>query len=100
MTDTEKIIEDIVQAFDMEIDSIESSNIKHEIWSNNPPDPTDAIKRQKRSGKEYEEQRDALRRVLRRKLIPNTKKIAEQASLTLEKELQTIAKKMEKAFSK
>lgn len=68
---------------------IESDNIMFESMAGNTPSPADAYKRQKRMGKEYDEQRAILRRVLRRILPTDT---TPPDTKTMEKQLQPAAK--------
>ena len=89
MTDRDKMIDDIILAFDWEMGCIESDNIMFESMAGNTPSPADAYKRQKRMGKEYDEQRAILRRVLRRILPPDT---TPPDTKTMEKQLQPAAK--------
>ena len=96
MTDRDRMIDDIILAFDWEMGCIESDNIMFESMAGNTPSPADAYKRQKRIGKEYDEQRAILRRVLRRYLSEDTP----PDTKTMEKQLRPAAKEaMEKALA-
>lgn len=88
MTDRDRMIDDIILAFDREMGCIESDNIMFESMAGNTPSPADAYKRQKRIGKEYDEQRAILRRVLRRYLSEDTP----PDTKTMEKQLHPAAK--------
>ena len=97
MTDRDRMIDDIILAFDWEMGCIESDNIMFECMAGNTPSLTDAYKRQHRTGKEYDEQRAALRRVLRRLLPTNT---TPPDTKTMEKQLRPAAKEaVEKALA-
>ena len=96
MTDRDRMIDDIILAFDWEMGCIESDNIMFESMAGNTPSTADAYKRQKRIGKEYDEQRAILRRVLRRYLSEDTP----PDTKTMEKQLCPAAKEaMEKALA-
>ena len=104
MPDTNKLIDKIIFAFDMEMSSIESQNILLESWAGNSPSVAECVRRQNRQGKEYDEQRAALRRVLRRLLPentaqPDTEKIKEQLRPAAEQALQEAAKKIERQLN-
>lgn len=90
MTNRDKMIDDIILAFDWEMGCIDSHNIMVESAAGDAPDLTDAYNRQKRKGKEYDEQRAALRRVLRRFLPEDT---TPPDTNTMEKQLQPAAEK-------
>ena len=53
MPDTNKLIDKIIFAFDMEMSSIESQNILLESWAGNSPSVAECFRRQNRQGKEY-----------------------------------------------
>ena len=72
MTDRDRMIDDIILAFDWEMGIVERRTIMAEIFGGSSSNPMDAYKRQHRTGKEYDEQRAALRRVLRRLLPTDT----------------------------
>ncbi len=72
MPDTNKLIDEIIFAFDMEMGTVERHKVMAEIASGNAPSPTDALNHQLRKGRDYDEQRAALRRVLRRFLLSDT----------------------------
>lgn len=104
MPNTNKLIEDIILSFDWEMGCIEKDNIWFESVQGNTPSLTDAYNRVKRKGKRYDEQRAALRRVLRRILPedtapPDTEKIKEQLRPAAEQALQEAAKKIERQFN-
>lgn len=88
MTDRDRMIDDIILAFDWEMGIVERRTIMAEIFGGSSSNPMDAYNRQRRKGKEYDEQRAILRRVLRRYLPegtpPDTK--------TMEKQLRPAAK--------
>lgn len=97
MTDRDRMIDDIISAFDWEIGSIESRNIRVESAAGNAPSFTDALNRQRCKGRNYDEQRAALRRVLRRYLPEDTP----PDTKTMEKQLWPAAKEVvEKALEK
>lgn len=105
MPDPNKLIEEIIFAFDMEMGSIESRNIMAESLSGNAPSPMDALNRQRRNGRDYDEQRAALRCVLRRFLPedaapPDTEKIKTQLRPAAEQALQEAAKTIKKQFNR
>lgn len=82
---------------------VEWNKVLSEIASGNAS-PMDMYNRQKRQGREYDEQRTALRRVLRRFMPndtpPDTDKIAEQLQPAAEKALRDAARKIEKEFNR
>lgn len=104
MPDTNKLIDEIIFAFDMEMGTIERHKVMAEIASGNAPNPTNAFNRQRRKGRDYDEQRAALRRVLRRFLPedtaqPDTEKIKEQLLPAAEQALQEAAKTIERQLN-
>lgn len=104
MDNMDKIIEQVVAAYDWEMSGVERRNIMYEGWNENTLSPIEAYNRQKRMGKEYDEQRTVLRRVLRRILPtvtpPDNQKLAEQLRPAAEQALQEAARKIEKQFNK
>ena len=82
MTDRDRMMDDIILAFDWEMGIVERRSTMAEIFSGSSSNPMEAYNQQRRKGKEYDEQRAALRRVLRRYLSedtpPDDKKIKEQ----------------------
>jgi len=92
MTAQESKIAEIIRAFDWEMRGVESRNIMHESWAGNAPSVEECYRRQNRQGKEYDEQRAALRRVLRRFMPndtpPDTDKTAAQLQPAAEKALR------------
>ena len=96
MTDRDRMIDDIILAFDWEMGIVERRTIMAEIFGGSSSNPMDAYNRQRRKGKEYDEQRAALRRVLRRYLPEDTP----PDTKTMEKQLRPAAKEaMEKALA-
>ena len=83
--------------------TVEWNKVLSEIASGNAS-PMDMYNRQKRRGEEYDEQRAALRRVLRRFMQtdtpPDNDKIAAQLQPAAEKALRDAARKIEKEFNK
>ena len=76
--------------------SVEGRNIMFELLGGNAPSAEECYRRQKRQGKEYDEQRAALRRVLHRILPTDT---TPPDTKTMEKQLRPAAKEaMEKAL--
>ena len=97
MTDRDRMIDDIILAFDWEMGIVERRTIMAEIFGGSSSNPMDAYNRQRRKGKEYDEQRAALRRVLRRILPTDT---TPPDTKTMEKQLRPAAKEaMEKALA-
>lgn len=97
MTDRDRMIDDIILAFDWEMGIVERRTIMAEIFGGSSSNPMDAYKRQHRTGKEYDEQRAALRRVLRRLLPTDT---TPPDTKTMEKQLRPAAKAaVEKALA-
>ena len=104
MPDTNKLIDKIIFAFDMEMGTVERHKVMAEIANGNAPSPMDALNRQLRKGRDYDEQRAALRRVLRRLLPedtapPETEKMKEQLRPAAEQALQEAAKKIERQLN-
>ena len=104
MPDTNKLIDKIIFAFDMEMGTVERHKVMAEIASGNAPNLMDAFNRQRRKGRDYDEQRAALRRVLRRLLPtdttpPDTEKMKEQLRPAAEQALQEAAKTIERQFN-
>ena len=66
MTEQERMIEQIISAFDDEMSDAERGQIWTEIFGGNPPPPMQAYARQTRQDMASHEQRAALRRALRR----------------------------------
>ena len=96
MTDRDRMIDDIILAFDWEMGIAERRTIMAEIFSGSSSNPMEAYNQQRRKGKEYDEQRAALRRVLRRYLPEDTP----PDNKTMEKQLRPAAKEaMEKALA-
>ena len=96
MTDRDRMIDDIILAFDWEMGIVERRTIMAEIFGGSSSNPMDAYNRQRRKGKEYDEQRAALCRVLRRYLPEDTP----PDTKTMEKQLRPAAKEaMEKALA-
>lgn len=96
MTDRDRMIDDIILAFDWEMGIVERRTIMAEIFSGSSSNPMEAYNQQQRKGKEYDEQRAALRRVLRRYLPEDTP----PGTKTMEKQLRPAAKEaMEKALA-
>ena len=89
MTDRDRLIDDIILAFDWEMGCVEKDNVWFESVQGNTPSLTDAYNRVHRKGKKYDEQRAALRRVLRRILPTDT---TPPDTKTMEKQLQPAAK--------
>ena len=97
MTDRDRMIDDIILAFDWEMGIAERRTIMAEIFSGSSSNPMEAYNQQRRKGKEYDEQRAALRRVLRRLLPTDT---TPPDTKTMEKQLRPAAKEaMEKALA-
>lgn len=97
MTDRDRMIDDIILAFDWEMGIVERRTIMAEIFSDSSSNPMEAYNQQRRKGKEYDEQRAALRRVLRRLLPTDT---TPPDTKTMEKQLRPAAKEaMEKALA-
>lgn len=88
MTDRDRMIDDIILAFDWEMGIVERRTIMAEIFSGSSSNPMEAYNQQRRKGKEYDEQRAALRRVLRRYLPEDTP----PDTKTMEKQLRPAAK--------
>ena len=88
MTDRDRMIDDIILAFDWEMGIAERRTIMAEIFSGSSSNPMEAYNQQRRKGKEYDEQRAALRRVLRRYLPEDTP----PDNKTMEKQLRPAAK--------
>ena len=97
MTDRDRMIDDIILAFDWEMGIVERRTIMAEIFSGSSSNPMEAYNQQRRKGKEYDEQRAALRRVLRRLLPTDT---TPPDTKTMEKQLRPAAKEaVEKALA-
>lgn len=89
MTDRDRMIDDIILAFDWEMGIVERRSTMAEIFSGSSSNPMDAYNRVHRRGKVYDEQRAALRRVLRSILPEDT---TPPDTKTMEKQLQPAAK--------
>lgn len=99
MTAQGNIIEQIIAAFDQEMRAVERFQVMADIASGNPPSSTDSYNRQMRKGRDYDEQRAALRRVLSR-FLPSDSAIKEQLRPTVEKAMQEVAEQFERALNK
>lgn len=69
------------------------------IAGENPPSAADAYNRQKRRGQEYDGQREALRRVLRR-FFPSDTQLAQQLRPAAERALQEAADAIERGLNR
>lgn len=100
MSQDNDLIEQVVTEFEREMSSIESNNIWIEsIMKKGPKTFLEAHNRLNRIGKEYDDQRDALRRALRR-VFPTENQVKERFQPAAEKALQDVWNKMQKKLDK
>lgn len=95
MTEQDRMIEQIISAFDDEMSDTERGQIWAEIFGGNPPSPMQAYARQTRQDMASHEQRAALRRALRR-VFPSDGQIQEMFRPAAEKAVQEAANAIER----
>ena len=95
MTEQDRMIEQIISAFDDEMSGAERGQIWAEIFGGNPPSPMQAYARQTRQDMASHEQRAALRRALRR-VFPSDGQIQEMLRPAAEKAVQEAANAIER----
>ena len=95
MTEQDRMIEQIISAFDDEMSDAERGQIWTEIFGGNPPSPMQAYARQTRQDMASHEQRAALRRALRR-VFPSDGQIQEMLRPAAEKAVQEAANAIER----